>query len=84
LLDLALWELRRLLQHEALGNLPILNLWNSRTIPQKLLELACQGIWTSFYRWRKGSWDPYNHGIGSIIKEASMRGGKPLPPYGNL
>ena len=39
--------------------------------------------WASFYRRRKGSWDPYNYGIGPIIKEASMRGGKPLPLYGN-
>ena len=41
-LDLALWELRGLLQHEDLGNLAILNLWNS---PQKL---ACKGNGQAF------------------------------------
>jgi len=84
-LYLALWELRRLLQHEALGCLTILNLWNYQRLLQigQLLEPVCQEKWTSLYRWRKGSLDPSNHGIDSIIKEASMRGGKPLPLYGN-
>ena len=36
------------------------------------------------YRWRKGSWDPYNHGIGPISYEGSMTGGKPLPIHGDL
>ena len=37
----------------------------------------------SLYRWWKGSLDPYNHGIGPILKEASMRGGKLLPLHGD-
>ena len=49
----------------------------------RLLEISLQRRWASFYRWRKGSWDPYNHGIGPILKEASMRGGKPLPLHGD-
>ena len=37
----------------------------------------------SLYRCWKGSWDPYNHGIGPILKEASMIGGKPPPIHGD-
>ena len=37
-----------------------------------------------FSRWRKGGWDPYNHGIGPISQEGSMIGGKPLPIHGDL
>ena len=37
----------------------------------------------SLYRWWKGSWDPCNCGIGPILKEASMIGGKPLPLHGD-
>ena len=37
----------------------------------------------SFYKWMRGIWDPYNHGIGPIPKEASMIGGKPLPIHGD-
>ena len=64
----------------ALRLLGILELGDSRL---RHFPTSLQWKWASFYRWRKGIWDPYNCGIGPIIKEASMRGGKPLPLYGN-
>ena len=47
------------------------------------MEISLQREMASLYRWWKGIWDPYNHGIGPILKEASMRGGKPLPLHGD-
>ena len=49
----------------------------------RLLYTGLQREMESLYRWWKGIWDPYNHGIGPILKEASMRGGKLLPLHGD-
>ena len=56
---------------KALGNLEIQSLGTSR--------LACNGKRQAFIDGEGGSWDPYYCGIGPIMKEGSMKGGKQLP-----
>ena len=71
-IDLALWGLSKLLQH----SLGYEGSW-------RFLETSLQREMESLYRWWKRIWDPYIHGIGPILKEASMGGGKLLPLHGN-